>query len=68
MKDGNFLAWFLLISTFLIVGKAIGFLNISWIFAFGPLLLLFASFILIFILGLIMINKQNKNEQDGKNS
>ena len=66
MKDGNFLAWFLLISTFLIVGKAIGFLDISWMFAFGPLLLLLASIILILALGLLMINKQLKDQGNGE--
>lgn len=67
MENNNLLVWLLLISTFLIVGKAIGFLKISWVIAFGPLLLLFVSFVLVLAIGLVLVSKQIKNKEDEEN-
>jgi len=64
MKDNIFLAWVLLISTFLIAGKAIGVLNIGWLFAFAPLLLMIASIIVIVIAAIIFMKVQDKKDGD----
>jgi L-asparagine transporter-like permease len=62
MKIDNITNWFLLITTVLVIGKAINLINISWYEAFIPLALLIVSFIVILIIAGFIYLK----EQDGK--
>lgn len=49
--------WILVISTFLISGKALKILDISWLIAFGPVAVLIASFLIVFIISFIFMYK-----------
>ena len=63
MKVDNIINWFLLITTVLVIGKAINLINISWYEAFIPIALLLISSILILILGaLIYLKDSNGNK------
>ncbi len=64
MKDNLFLGWILLISTFLIAGKAIGVLQIEWVYAFAPLILIVFS-VVIAIIAAVAIASKNINK-DGE--
>jgi membrane protein implicated in regulation of membrane protease activity len=58
--------WILVISTFLISGKALKILDISWLIAFGPVAVLIASFLIVFIISFIFMYKtiSKKIEED----
>lgn len=58
--------WILVISTFLISGKALKILDISWLIAFGPVAVLIASFLIVFIISFIFMYKtiSRKIEED----
>ncbi len=60
--------WILLISTFLIGGKALNLIDISWLIAFGPVAVLIISFFIIFVLSFIFMYKtiSKKTDEDGK--
>ncbi len=62
------LTWVLVISTFLIGGKAIGLLDISWTVAFAPIVLLLiltlVAFVISFVLMYTVLNKKI-DEKDG---
>ena len=63
MKVDNIVNWFLLITTVLVIGKAINLINISWYEAFIPLSILIVSFVVILILGaLIYLKDPNGNK------
>ena len=63
MKVDNIINWFLLITTVLVIGKAINLINISWYEAFIPLSILIVSFVIILILGaLIYLKDHNGNK------
>lgn len=69
MMDGKPLVnWILVISTFLIAGKALKLIDISWIIAFAPAAVLVISFLIIFVLSFIYLYKTNpkKTNEDGK--
>jgi hypothetical protein len=69
MMDGKPLVnWILVISTFLIAGKALKLIDISWIIAFAPAAVLVISFLIIFVLSFIYLYKTNpkKTKEDGK--
>lgn len=68
MKGDQIIAWVLVVSTFLIGGKALGLLDISWTIAFGPVAALFIVSTVIFILSFIFMYKAitKKIEEDGK--
>jgi hypothetical protein len=63
MKIDNIINWFLLITTVLVVGKAINLINISWYETFIPLGLLMVSSLLVFIIGAAIVLK-NGNGKD----
>lgn len=65
MKTDSFLPWVLIISTFLIAGKALGLLDISWAIAFGPVAaLMIVSVIIFLITGIIMYKTISKKIED----
>lgn len=68
MKFDGILAWVLIISTFLIGGKAIGLLDISWTIAFAPIaaatVVTLVVFIITFALMYKVISNQNKDNDD----
>lgn len=68
MKGDQIIAWVLVVSTFLIGGKALGLLDISWTIAFGPVAALFIVSTVVFILSFIFMYKAitKKIEEDGK--
>lgn len=63
MKIDNIINWFLLITTVLVVGKAINLINISWYETFIPLGLLMVSSLLVLIIGAAIVLK-NGNGKD----
>lgn len=68
MELKTIISWVLLISTFLIAGKAFNLLNISWIIAFGPMAILMASLLAILIVSFIYMYKtiSKQNKEDGE--
>jgi membrane protein implicated in regulation of membrane protease activity len=67
--DGKpIISWILVISTFLIAGKALKLIDIPWAIAFGPVTLLIISFFIIFVLSFIYMYKTipKKTDEDGK--
>lgn len=68
MKGDQIIAWVLLISTFLIGGKALGILDISWTVAFGPVAALIIVSMVVFIVSFIVMYKviSKKIEKDGE--
>lgn len=68
METKNVVNWLLLISTFLVAGKALKLLDISWIIAFGPVALLTASYLFVFMFSFIYLYKTvfKNNDEDGK--
>lgn len=68
MTGDKLLAWVLIISTFLIGGKAIGLLNISWTIAFAPITALMICTLVIFIISFVLmylvITKKEKDNDD----
>lgn len=68
MEAKPIITWILLISTFLVGGKALNLLDISWIIAFGPVAVLIASFLIIFIISFIFMYKtiSKKIDEDGE--
>lgn len=67
MTGDKLLAWVLIISTFLIGGKAIGLLNISWTIAFAPIATLMICTLVIFVISFILMYKviTKKEKEDG---
>jgi len=63
MKVDNIINWFLLITTVLVIGKAINLINISWYEAFIPIALLLVSSILILILGATIYLKDSNGNK-----
>lgn len=68
MKLDGLLAWVLIISTFLIGGKAIGLLNISWTVAFAPLAAIIVVSLVVFLVTFALMYKVLSNKQDNDNS
>lgn len=67
MKGDQIIAWVLVVSTFLIGGKALGLLDISWTIAFGPVAALFIVSTVIFIVSFIFMYKAiTKKIEDGE--
>lgn len=68
MTGDKLLAWVLVISTFLVGGKALGLLNISWLVAFGPVAALMICTLVIFIISFVLmylvITKKEKEDGD----
>lgn len=68
MTGDKLLAWVLIISTFLIGGKAIGLLDISWKVAFAPIAALMICTLVIFIISFVLmyfvITKKDKDNDD----
>ncbi len=67
--DGRpIITWILVISTFLVAGKALKLIDIPWMIAFGPVAVLIMSFFIIFVLSFIYMYKTifKKIDQDGK--
>jgi len=67
--DGKpIITWILVISTFLVAGKALKLIDISWLIAFGPVAVLIMSFFVIFVLSFIYMYKtiSKKIDEDGK--
>lgn len=68
MTGDKLLAWVLIISTFLIGGKAIGLLDISWKVAFAPIAALMICTLVIFIISFVLmylvITKKEKDNDD----
>ena len=67
MTGDKLLAWVLIISTFLIGGKAIGLLDISWKVAFAPIATLMICTLVIFVISFILMYKviTKKEKEDG---
>lgn len=67
MTGDKLLAWVLIISTFLIGGKAIGLLDISWKVAFAPITALMICTLVIFIISFVLmyfVITKNKDNDD----
>jgi hypothetical protein len=67
--DGKpIITWILVISTFLVSGKALKLIDIPWIIAFGPVGVLIISFFIIFVLSFIYMYKtiSKKIDENGK--
>lgn len=67
--DGRpIITWILVISTFLVAGKALKLIDIPWLIAFGPVGVLIMSFFIIFVLSFIYMYKtiSKKIDEDGK--
>jgi len=68
MNGDKLLAWVLIISTFLVGGKALGLLDISWLVAFGPvaalMIVTLVLFIISFVLMYTVITKKEKEDGD----
>lgn len=68
MKGDQIIAWVLIVSTFLIGGKALGLLNITWTIAFAPVAALFIISAVIFVVSFIfmykIINKKIENGEE----
>jgi hypothetical protein len=63
METKNIVSWVLLISTFLIAGRALKLIDISWAIAFAPFVLLAVSFLIIFFISFAYMYKTiSKNE------
>ncbi len=67
MKGDQIIAWVLIISTFLIGGKALKLLDISWTIAFAPVATLMIISLVIFVLSFIFMYKAitKKIDDDG---
>lgn len=67
MKGDQIIAWVLVVSTFLIGGKALGLLDITWTIAFGPVAALFIVSTVVFIVSFIFmyIAITKKIDKDG---
>lgn len=67
MKGDQIIAWVLVVSTFLIGGKALGLLDITWTIAFGPVAVLFIVSTVVFIVSFIFmyIAITKKIDKDG---
>ena len=69
MTGDKLLAWVLVISTFLVGGKALGLLNISWLVAFGPVAALMICTLVVFIISFVLMYKViTKKEKQNDNS
>jgi heme/copper-type cytochrome/quinol oxidase subunit 2 len=70
MNGDKLLAWVLVISTFLVGGKALGLLDISWTVAFGPvaalMIVTLVLFIISFVLMYTVITKKEKEDGDDR--
>lgn len=67
IKGDSIVGWVLLISTFLIGGKALGILDISWTVAFGPVAGLIIVSMVVFIVSFIVMYKViTKKIEDGE--
>lgn len=67
MNGDKLLAWVLVISTFLVGGKALKLLDISWAIAFAPVATLMIISLVIFVLSFIFMYKAitKKIDEDG---
>jgi membrane protein implicated in regulation of membrane protease activity len=70
MNGDKLLAWVLVISTFLVGGKALGLLDISWLVAFGPVAALMIVTLVLFIISCVLmytvITKKEKEDGDDR--
>lgn len=70
MKVSQIVSWVFVISTFLIGGKAIGLLDISWTIAFAPvaslMIVSFVIFVIAFIFMYKVITKKEKEDGDDR--
>lgn len=57
----NIVNWFLLISTGLIFSKAFNLVDMTWLEAFTPLILLISGFIISLIIGTVLVIFTNIN-------
>jgi len=67
MNGDKLLAWVLVISTFLVGGKALGLLDISWLVAFGPVAALMIVTLVLFIISFVLMYTviTTKEKEDG---
>ena len=70
MKGDQIIAWVLIISTFLIGGKSLGLLDITWTIAFAPVATLMIISLVIFVLSFIFmykaITKKEREDEDDR--
>ena len=57
MKTDHLVSWVLIISTFLIGGKALGLIDITWTIAFAPVATLMIVSLVIFVISFIFMYK-----------
>jgi hypothetical protein len=67
MKTDHLVSWVLIISTFLIGGKALGLIDITWTIAFAPVATLMIVSLVIFVISFIFMYKAitKKINEDG---